>query len=444
MGVIIIGAGIAGLAAADELIKAGIKPLVIEARDRIGGRIYTLRDDKSSAPIELGAEFVHGRPPQIFQTAEGAGIEIVETGGNFWYLTRDGRLAPTDDEPPGSEENVWDRIKKYTRKVPGDISLEHFLQLPESSSIHSENREWLRNYVAGFHAAEIDKVGIKSLVKTLKAEEAIEGERAFRIPAGYDRLADHLYVSAKNGGATFMLKTRVKLVNWGRRSVDVSVETEAGNETIYSKATIVTLPLGVLRSSPDSAGYVRFVPELKEKRAALKKIEMGAARRIVCVFKNKWWIDLLATVNKDKAKLGFLFAHDVPISVWWSSEPLGAPLMTGWAGGRKAFELSKLSSDQVIEAGLTSLCKIFNIGRSRIEDEMLASYTHDWQNDPFSLGAYTYLGVDGVGAPRELAARIGKTLYFAGEATCYEGHWGTVHGAIASGIRAAREVISDA
>src|SRR3954454_11381665 len=97
MDVIIIGAGIAGLAAANELATAGIKPLVLEARDRIGGRITTIYEQTSGAHIELGAEFVHGHPPEVFKAAKTADLKIVETGGELWYSTAYGRLRPTED-----------------------------------------------------------------------------------------------------------------------------------------------------------------------------------------------------------------------------------------------------------------------------------------------------------------------------------------------------------
>src|ERR1041385_144441 len=140
MEVIVMGAGIAGLAAADALSKAGIKTTVLEARDRIGGRIHTLYDPTTGAPIELGAEFVHGCPPEIFDTADKAGLEIVETGGSFWYSTADGHFRQNEDEPPGSEESVWDRIEKWAETSDRDISFDAFLVGPDGSKIAGEER----------------------------------------------------------------------------------------------------------------------------------------------------------------------------------------------------------------------------------------------------------------------------------------------------------------
>ena len=439
--VIVIGAGIAGLAAANELAKAGVKTIVIEARDRVGGRIYTIHDEKAHTPIELGAEFVHGMPPEIFQTAKAAGIEIVQTAGNF-YLARSGRLFPADHESPAGEEDIWDKIEIYSKQNPLDISLDAFLRLPENASFGPEGLDSLKRFVAGFHAADIDKVGIKGLVKTTEAEESIGGLRGYRIPSGYDRLAEYFYKSALASGARFLFNSRVKSINWGGRAVNVSIE---GGIKIGGREAIVTLPVGVLKSAPESTSYVLFEPELSSKADALSKIEMGDARRVTFAFKQKWWNERLASSDDtNTAILGFLMAQGVTIPVWWSSEPMEAPLLTGWTGGRNAIELASLGNDAVIDQAIDSLSKIFQIDRAQIENEIISVHTYDWLHDPFTLGSYTYPGVGGVDAQRDLSASIENTLYFAGEATSYEGHWGTVHGAIASGLRAAREVIAAA
>jgi len=441
--VIIVGAGIAGLAAAYELVRAGIKPLVVEARDRIGGRIYTMTDGRIAAPIELGAEFVHGRPDEIFDLAHAAGIEIAETQGKFWYLTDDRRLVPAAEEPPGNDKEIWDKIEQYSKRYQKDVSLEQFLSLPESSSIGAENRESLRRYVSGFHAAELGKVGIRGLVKTSKAEEEIDGERAFRVPSGYVDLARELYHKAVIGGAEFRFNAVVSKIKWHAESVKLTLRTKDGGNVISGPAAIITLPLGVLEAGPGVNGHVLFEPELTNKRAALDKIHMGAARRIVLCFNTKWWNEIISKLGNANDKLGFLFANNVPISVWWSSEPLKAPLLTGWAGGKKALDLASINDDAVIDRAIASLTTIFKVDRKFIVSELVSAHTYNWQTDEFALGAYSYPGVGGTDAPDLLAASIEKTLYFAGEATNTEGHWGTVHGAIGSARRAVREMLGD-
>src|SRR6478609_9318871 len=135
MDVIIVGAGISGLAAARELSAAGAETTVIEARDRIGGRIHTIYDERVAAPIELGAEFVHGDPPEILEFAKLAGLEVVETEGDSWYLNQRGDLAPSSEEPPGSDDRLWEIAEKYVKAGRPDLSFNDFLHLTETAEI---------------------------------------------------------------------------------------------------------------------------------------------------------------------------------------------------------------------------------------------------------------------------------------------------------------------
>src|SRR5947209_12858820 len=128
MDVIVVGAGISGLAAARELSAAGVETTVLEARDRVGGRIHTIYDKRTSAPIELGAEFVHGDPPEILTLAKIAGLEVVETEGDSWYLNQHGELAPSSDEPPGSDDELWEIAEKYIKAGRPDLSFDDFLR----------------------------------------------------------------------------------------------------------------------------------------------------------------------------------------------------------------------------------------------------------------------------------------------------------------------------
>ena len=442
MSVIIIGAGIAGLAAAYEISSAGIETIVLEARDRVGGRIHTIFDDRVDAPIELGAEFVHGNPPETFELARTARVEIIEAEGSSWYLNQQGNLAPTDVEPPGSDDGLWDIAESYIDSSRPDITFEEFLQLPITAKVSNGEKEWTKRFVSGFHAAAPNRAGLYGLVKTQNAEAAIDGMTSHRIPQGYSQLAEFLHRSSEKLGAKFFLNNRVTSIQWSDQPLSVDAKSAEGQQFLYeASATVVTLPVGVLKSSSSSLNFVSFSPEISAKQNTLNKIEMGDARRVVLAFKEKWWIDLLKKINREKAELGFLFGQDVPVSVWWSSEPFDAPLLTGWVGGPKATEMDKLEDAQYIDLAITSLSRMFNIGESALEAQLVSGFTYDWHNDPYSQGAYTYMGVGGSDASNRLAEPLNRTLYFAGEATS-DGHWGTVHGAIASGLRVAREILA--
>ncbi len=118
------------------------------------------------------------------------------------------------------------------------------------------------------------------------------------------------------------------------------------------------------------------------------------------------------------------------------------PLLVGWAGGSLAERLSLESDDRLLDHSLQTLSKMMGISRGAIEELLEASYTHNWRSSPFSLGAYSYIPVGGLNAVEQLAQCVDDTLFFAGEATNTQGHQGTVHGAIASGSRAAQEIIN--
>lgn len=441
--IVIIGAGIAGLAAARELSAKGVETIILEARDRIGGRIYTIDDGRVTAPIELGAEFVHGDPPEILDLAKTARLNIVETEGNSWYLNQQGDLAPSSDDPPGSDDGLWAVAASYVDSGKQDVSFEHFLHLPETAEISDREKEWSKRFVSGFHAAEPEKVGIYGLVKTQNAEQLINGMTSHRLPKGYSQLSHFLHREAEKHSAKLFLNNIVRSIEWAGHPAQVEARSPDGQEFFYeASAVLITLPVGVLKTTPESESHVRFSPEIKQTRSALAKIEMGCARRVTLAFKEKWWLEALKKIDASNADLGFLFGQNVPISVWWTNEPSETPILTGWAGGSKANELEMLGDDQFIDLAITSLSRIFRTGESMLESKLIDGFTHDWHHDPFSIGAYSYMGVGSADAPGELAKPLDSRLYFAGEATS-NGHWGTVHGAIESGIRAAREILAE-
>lgn len=141
------------------------------------------------------------------------------------------------------------------------------------------------------------------------------------------------------------------------------------------------------------------------------------------------------------ADLSFLFTDDPTFPTWWSSNPLPYPILTGWSAGRHVLALKGLSTDEAIRKATDSLARIMEMNPRDLGKRLTGAYTHDWQIDPFSRGAYSYVAVGGIDAARALAAPVADTLYFAGEATNAYGYNGTVHGAMATGNRAAQEIL---
>jgi monoamine oxidase len=139
---------------------------------------------------------------------------------------------------------------------------------------------------------------------------------------------------------------------------------------------------------------------------------------------------------------GFFHCPDAPLPTWWTQLPLRAPLLVGWAGGPRADRIRSAghNSQFIIDEAITSLARIFNVSPEKISEQLVESYFHDWANDPFAGGAYSYVPVNGLDAQQTLSQPVDDKLFFAGEATAV-GHIGTVHGAIQSGQRAAAEIL---
>jgi monoamine oxidase len=138
--------------------------------------------------------------------------------------------------------------------------------------------------------------------------------------------------------------------------------------------------------------------------------------------------------------MSFVYSHQEWFPTWWT-RATSAPILTGWAASRRGERLSGRHDLFIRDKAIDSLVAIFAVGRPTLEASLQGWYVHDWQSDPYARGSYSYVAVDGEAAQSELAASLDDTLFFAGEATNTEGHHGEVHGAIATGERAAREIL---
>ena len=429
--VLIIGAGAAGLAAARDLSVKGFNVLVLEARNRLGGRINTHFDSQSPAPIEFGAEFVHGKPPEIFKIIERTRVELHEVPNVHWYL-RNAVLSKSNEFWSTIEEAMSEMGEQAGR----DQSFAEFLD--EFSRQHNvpEAQTMASLYVEGFHAARADHISVKGLKKTNRAAAELEDEKQFRPLPGYITIAQQLHDEAVERGARFRFETVAQEVRWSEGSVAV---TSISGEQFNTRRLLVTLPLGVLQRND-----VTFTPRLVNKEEAARKLAVGHVLKIILRFREPFWENLHLPTDADgRAELkGFAFIHapDELPPTWWTQLPVRAPLLVGWAGGTRAEQLLSEDSDGLRDRSIEALAHLLAVPRNLIEDSLVEFYTHDWANDPFSLGAYSYIPVGGLDAQAALAEPVENTIYFAGEATNTTGHHGTVHGAIASGLRAAHEI----
>ena len=173
----------------------------------------------------------------------------------------------------------------------------------------------------------------------------------------------------------------------------------------------------------------------KVEKVMDERLAMGQVVKVVMRFREPFWED-----SVELKDLTFIHAVAETLPTWWTQFPVRAPLLVGWAGGTRADRLSLESDDALLDLAFESLSHILGTSKSFLEQSLVEFYTHNWHKDPFSAGAYSYIPVGGLDAQARLAQPLEDTLFFAGEATNTEGHHGTVHGAIATGLRAAREI----
>jgi len=414
--VLVIGGGIAGLAAARQLTSAGQHVTLLEARDRLGGRIFTQRTPEY--PVEMGAEFVHGRPEEILALAAEAAIPIVPVEGNFrrkingtW--TDAGRLMA--------------KVEQLFESMPADEPDQSFQHYLDRGGASEEVRQQVLRYIEGFHAADPALISVHSLIRDNRAEEAIRRDRQFRIASGYESLVRAMKDRIDRKRCDVVLQSVVTEIHW--RPGEAVARTV--NAEFHAARAIITLPLGVLK-----ANSVVFSPALPEKQNAINFLEMGPAVHVSLCFPEKFW-----ERQPEMADMSFLFTEDPQFPTWWTTNPLPYPILTGWAAGNHAVALGGQSNDAIVRSAVQALARILGVDDREIHRQMIGAYAHDWQSDPFSRGAYSYTVVGGIDAARALATPVAETLYFAGEATNSDGYNGTVHGAIATGYRAAQEML---
>ena len=433
--VVIVGAGVAGLAAACRLAQTGATTAVLEARDRIGGRVHTVRDERAPIPIELGAEFVHGSAPEVSEIARRAELVICDIHGERWRA-HGGRLTPVDDAEYWKElGGVMSRLDP--QRTP-DRSFQEFLDTKPGGASLARQRTLARDFVQGFHAADLSRISERSLADG-GAPEDEEEKRQGRILDGYDRIVNELAATARG----VRLSHQVREIAWEPGAVEVHCSRPgASSSTVTAQAAIITVPLGVLQqtSGPSS---ITFTPEIADTRRAANQLAMGTAARVTLLFREPFWEArslLRKTGGRSLAALSFLQSSDDDVPTWWTAGPVRATTLVGWSGGTKAARLVARGAPAVKSRAVASCARLFGMRRSRLESLVEECWYHDWNDDPHTLGAYSYSLVGGSTAAERLARPVGCTLFFAGEAADAEGRTGTVHGAMGTGYRAAAAV----
>jgi monoamine oxidase len=437
--VIVIGAGAAGLAAAREIAAAGRSVAVLEARQRIGGRILTVRQPGLPLPVELGPEFVHGEAAETMALVRTAGLAIAQLPDEHWWA-RGGVLEHVRD--------FWGEIARVSARIPeggADTSFAEFLQ--RQKGLDDRRREMMLSFVEGYHAADPRRISAQALASG-DSETADGSEKQARLVSGYDLLAQALRTSLDSDRGAVHLNVVAHRIERRNGEVRVRARSATGFERapFRGSAAIVTLPLGVLKAPPGSVGALEFDPPLRRLSAILRALEMGNVMKIVLRFRSMFWAErplpkpLRPRPGSPALDLNFFHDHGAPFPTWWTPAPAVAPFLTGWAGGPRADALAAAPEGALIGSALDSLAKILGAERKLLEEQLEGWWTHDWRADPFTRGAYSYVAAGGLAMQKAFARPFEKNIFFAGEATDRE-QTGTVAGAIASGRRAALQAL---
>lgn len=419
--VAIIGAGVSGLSAARLLSRYGLSCVVLEAADRIGGRLYTLRRPGWRLPIELGAEFVHGRPAPTLALGHGA-----------MHLVHVPEHRITGGKDPAPMPNTWQRFAQALAPACDADESESVRDYLMRSELPADERELVRMLVEGYHAAPVADVSARVIAADARA--AATDFRQYRTSTGYDAVLAELEHGLSHGPCRIELGMRVRRIEWSKGSVQITAEGREQELQLRARRCVVTTSPGVLRASPAEGG-IDFRPLPDAFATALPLLGMGNVLRLVMRFERLPWPTLGGT------EATFVHAPESAFDTFWCEARAGQQQITAWVGGPKAQELSRLDDTARSNAALQSLADAVGQSFTSCRQALIEQHCHDFNRDPLTRGAYSYVRPGGAGAARALAQPHEKTLFFAGEALDAQ-YPSTVAGALGSGEHAARQVLA--
>jgi monoamine oxidase len=410
--VIVIGAGVSGLAAAKALHAAGYLTLTLEARDRIGGRIFT--DRNSGATLDMGASWIHGpRGNPITRLLQDAGASLYKTNFDSLTLYSGGRKV--------ADSRGTTDFYRYIERRKDDMKTDESLATAFESYIRereiSGDREAIvRHIVYTDIETEFGTNMYNLSLKCFNEDKEYKGGDVF-VASGYDALVNEL-----SRNLDIRLHSPVDTIRDTRTGVIVSV----GGNDYRARYVVVTIPLGVLQKSA-----ISFSPPLSEmKTRALEGLGMGNLHKTYLEFAHDFW-DGSQTIDIVRGDTKWREFINLTVET-------GKPILLALHAGEAASNMRQMSNDQIAN-------EAFSVLRTAYSDAMkpLRATTTAWEDDPYAYGSYSFVKVGGsLEMYDDLSSPQGR-VYFAGEHT-NSNYPATVHGAYLSGVRAARMLQGEA
>jgi monoamine oxidase len=421
---IVIGAGAAGVAAARMLQDYGQSVLVLEARDRIGGRIHT-DYDWADHPIELGAEFIHGEVVtwEMLRQFGMDAFPVLEESQAYLHTPKGSRLRHPEQPLPTNEQiafdllesnesSIWDWVDAWIAAGKPDTDLATMLRLSDVV-IPPDLHRVIDNSYSSDYGVYLHQLGVYGV-----AESTYEGDGAneYRIAEGYSKLLDRLAT-----GLNIKLSSPVTQIEWAGDLAIVKTATEQ----FTTDRVIITLPLALLQRNT-----VTFIPELPNwKQKAIQGLGLTHIIKLILKFDRPFWPE----------NWEYCVTH-LDSQLWWrpgAGRDNEAPIITAFVGSDGADRIRALGETEAAKLGVKHLEEIFDVD---LTDRLIDAKLIDWQTEPYSQMGYTYTPVNGTGLRQKLGESLHDRLFFAGEATSVL-RPSTVHGAFETGFRAAQEIL---